>query len=294
MNILTIGNFGTSWDGSICDEKHISECLKDLGHNVYEQQRETVGTEFNLNGLDFILIAQWNGYPKDVCKMLKSYNCPVVYWAFDYQYDSNEDWHWEMATQADLFLSKEMNNREHYQRLGANFHWLPQDFAPMFLEKYMELPYKYEVTFTGSYLPQATFRNELLKAVDDKFDLHIFTVTPQPFIDNGFKNVHPAIVDEGIAELYAESRVNLSVDWKQAEGYWSDRMSQILACGGYVINKYVPMQELDYPDVDHFNTIEECLELIEHPTMNRGQGFIYVEDRVKQMLLIVRNELCVK
>ena len=292
MTILCIGNFGTSWDGSICDEKHISECLKDMGHSINEFQREMTSSGYRpIDNFDFVLIAQWNGYGEHICKKLKeTYNCPVVYWAFDYQWDSHEDWHFEMAKEADLFLSKEMDHKHDYEDMGCNFHWLPQDFSPIFLKPLHEIvSYKYEVTFTGSYLPQATFRNELLKAVDNKFDLHIFTVTPQPFIDNEFKNVHQAIVDEGSSIIYAQSKTNLSVDWKQAEGYWSDRMSQILACGGYVINKYVPMQELDYPDVDHFNTIEECLDLIENHVRNSGQKPVYVIDRVKQMLALVRQ-----
>lgn len=293
MNVLLIGNFGTSWDGSVCDEKHIAEALKSLGHGVCEMQRENIpmGQVSAIHGFELVLIAQWNGYPEHVCNKLREmYNCPVVYWAFDYQWDSNEEWHFEMAVEADLFLSKEMDNRTEYEEIGANFHWLPQDFAPDSLRPIegLNLENNYEVVFTGSYLPQAEFRNKLLKAVDDEFDLHIFTVTPDGFKD--FKNVHSPIMDDGLIKLYQEAKIVLSVDWKQAEGYWSDRMSQVLACGGYVINLYVPMQELDYPDVVHFNTIEECLKLIRKGPGKRGQKPIYVTDRVKQMLMIVRYQ----
>ncbi len=31
MRILSIGNFGRSWDGSICDEEHIAKALEDMG-----------------------------------------------------------------------------------------------------------------------------------------------------------------------------------------------------------------------------------------------------------------------
>lgn len=293
MRILMIGNFGNSWDGSICDELHIATALEELGHEVVQLQREKANhDDIDIIGpFDFILIAQWNGYPKHICSFLKGfYNCPVVYWAFDYQWDSGEEWHFEMAIEADLFLSKEMNNRTDYEDLGVNFRWLPQDFAPKFLSPTVKEYPEYDVTFTGSYLPQAEFRNTLLKRIDDdhNFDLHIFTVTPDGFA--GFKNVHPPVMDDGLPELYAKSRVVLSIDWKQAEGYWSDRMSQALACGAYVVNKFVPMQELDYPDVAHFNTEEECLELLKK-TGETGQKPIYVTDRVKQMLLIVKEIL---
>jgi hypothetical protein len=290
MRIMIIGNFGTSWDGSICDEKHISESLKSMHHKVDEFQRETIEMLGTLNEPDFILIAQWNGYREHVCNHLRElYKCPVVYWVFDYQWDSHEEWHFEMAKEADLFLSKEMDHKHDYEEMGCNFHWLPQDFAPMFLTKeWGKIPFKYEVIFTGSYLPQATFRNELLERLDQEFDLHIFTVTPEGF--SSFKNVHGPILDEGLSMLYAESKYVVSVDWKQAEGYWSDRLSQILACNGNPVNKFVSMQELDYPDVTHFNTIDECVDIIKSGKINRNGKPIYVDDRVKQMLAIVRCE----
>jgi hypothetical protein len=261
--VMIFGNFETGWDGSICDERHIGEAFKKLGWEVFPVQRECWDDLPDVQP-DFILIAQWNGYGDDFLPKLRvKYKVPQVYWAFDYQWDSNEDWHFHMATQVDLFLSKEMDHKEDYEKMGANFYWFPQDFGPDNLDKYLlPLDKKYDVVFTGTYLPQATFRNELLKAVDDSFDLHIFSVTKQAWIDAGFKNVHDAIVDDGLPELYKQARVNISVDWKQADGYWSDRLAQIMMCGGTVINKFVPGQELMYPTVNHFNTIPQCLRMI--------------------------------
>ncbi len=305
MKILSIGNFGTSWDGSICDEKHIAEALKDLGHKVIEMQRESL--HFSLSEeFDFILIAQWSGYPIQVCQKLKqSYHCPVIYWAFDYQFDSQEQWHFEMAKEADLFLSKELNNKEFYKSIGANFHWLSQDFAPEFLKKKAKFKKEYEVVFTGTYLPQAVFRNQLLKEIDKNFDLHIFTVTPDLYQKDGFKNVHPPILDEGLIDLYSRTKINLSCDWKQAEGYWSDRNAQIMACGGFVLNKYVSPQEIVFHDkIVYFNQIKECLEKIDYFLKNEKEreeiafkGYKYaqknlkVKNRVNQLLTIVENKL---
>ena len=39
MKILFLGNFGTGWDGSICDETHIAGALERLEHTVVRDGR---------------------------------------------------------------------------------------------------------------------------------------------------------------------------------------------------------------------------------------------------------------
>jgi hypothetical protein len=304
MKILVIGNFGTGWDGSVCDEKHIAEELKNLGHEVTELQREDA-VEVQNGDYAFILIAQWNGYGDHVCEKLRNlYKCPVVYWAFDYQWDSNEAWHFEMAKEADLFLSKEMDHRRDYEDMGANFRWLPQDFAPRFLWPPQEEPKpEKQIIFTGSYLPQAQFRTDVLKAIDEKYELDIFSVTPDQWKEQGLKNVNGPLMDEALSELYTKYKICLSVDWKvDAEGYWSDRNAQIMCCGGLVLFKYVPLSEIVFRDyVVYFDTIEDCLEKIDRILENnyigkQYAGMAYAQDnlkaanRVMDMLEIVRFE----
>jgi hypothetical protein len=261
MKILVIGNFGVSWDGSICDEEHVATALESLGHEVARGQRESIVVT---KELDLVIISQWSGYPEHVCQKLKEANgCPVVYWAFDYQFGSHETWHFEMAKEADYFLSSEMEHREFYKDLGANFVWFPQSFAPDFLEPVAGVQEEFDVVFTGSLNRENKRRLDVLKAVDEKFDLHIFTTTPGEFHD--FKNVHPAVVDHGLPELIAKGRIHLSVDSYHVMGSWSDRNAQIMACGGFCLFKYVPMAENFFQDgVAYFHTTKECLEKIEY------------------------------
>lgn len=264
-SVLMIGNFEKSWDGSVCDELHIALAFQKFKWEVTLLPREETDILPDAKP-SFVLIAQWNGYSEDMVDRLRmKYNCPIVYWAFDYQWDSNEEWHFRLAKEVDLFLSKEMDHKQDYEKMGANFHWFSQDFAPEFLDIYKEddVDKIYEVIFTGTYLPQAEFRNAFLKEVDNNFDLHIFSVTEQAWKDAGFRNVYPAVVDHGLPELYAKSDICLSVDWKQADGYWSDRMAQILCCGGFVINKYVSGQENLYPFATYFDSIEDGIRLID-------------------------------
>jgi hypothetical protein len=259
MTILSVGNFGTGWDGSVCDEEHIAKALESLGHEVVRQQREE--TFWNdTKQYDFVLIAQWDGYNTfRIQRLQKHFNCPIVYWAFDHQ-DQNQEWHQQLIANSDLYLSKRMADSKY-----NNWQWFSQDFAPEFLyEPQAEMVKDIDVLFTGSYLPWATERNETLKAVDDKFNLQIYSVTPGEFIGRGFKNVHGPVVDEGLMQLIPRAKVNLSIDHTIEAGYWSDRNAQIICCGGFVLTRYVPLMESRFHhNVMYFHNIEQCLNDVE-------------------------------
>lgn len=264
MRILSIGNFyNPSWDGSQPDEEHIAGALEELGHEVTRWQREKVATDITLDGLveyDFTLIAQWDGYTK-----LSHLPRPLVYWAFDYQADGQE-WHERLIGESDLYLSKRIADSKY-----PNWQWLSQDFAPEFLDKYPEQrddglwnePIKkdIDVLFTGSYLPWATERNETLKAVDEKFNLVIHSVNAW----EGYKDVRPPIMDEGLPELYARAKIVLSIDHTIEAGYWSDRTSQAMCCGAFVLHRYQPLASNTFHAyIGYFYDIPTCLQSLEH------------------------------
>lgn len=282
MKILSIGNFyNPSWDSSIPDEEHIAGALEELGHEVIRLQREEVNAEsVGRYRADFTLIAQWDGYNAYIAGMPR----PLVYWAFDYQADS-QGWHESLVEEADLYLSKRIADSKY-----PNWQWLSQDFAPKFLDKTtVSVDKDIDVLFTGSYLPWATERNATLKAVDEKFNLIIHSVNAW----EGFKDVRPPIMDEGLPELYARAKVILSIDHTLEAGYWSDRNAQIMACGRRPLVRYIPLMEARFGDkVDYFYGIEDCLKKIEdwneRPTDADG---LFVINRVQDLLTIVRSIL---
>jgi len=288
--ILFLGNFtGKAWDGSMTDENHIADALESLGHKVYRVQREAWKIT-DIPEVDFTLVAKWQSYG-DISSLPK----PILYWCFDYMHD--EEWHLNLIENATLFLGKEISKKASYEQLGTPFHWLPQDFTPESMDKFPNrIKKEYDVIFTGSYIPHAEFRNKLLKAIDKKFDLHIFSANSQDW--KGFKNVHPAVLDDKYPELIAKTKINISCDWMIDTGYWSDRMAQIMACGGFVLNKYIPMQEVNYKDYPvYFNTIEDCLNKIKYYLKHdrdkialRGYEYaqknLKVSNRVKDLITI--------
>lgn len=302
MKILIIGNFTSGWDGSICDEEHIAQALEALGCEVDRHQREDYDVFAFEGNWDFVLIAQWDNYDGMLLEAIRKLSCPLVYWAFDYQAEGQE-WHERLVATADLYLSKRIADSKH-----PNWQWLSQDFSPKFLDRYPgDVLQDIDVLFTGTYLPWATERNQTLKAVDDQFDLHIYSVNPAEWISAGFKNVNGPMMDDALPRLIARAKINLSIDHTIERGYWSDRNAQIMACGGFVLFRYVPLSEAVFRDnVAYFHSIHStdgCLEQIRfyldrsvrHSIAANGydyaQDYLKVDNRVRDLLTIVKGIL---
>lgn len=299
MRIVTVGNFEYGWDGSACDEEHIASTFEKMGHNVTRISRTSValGLPEGLALPDFVLIAQWDNYPEDFIEKLRDkYKCLIIYWAFDYQADG-QIWHEALVNGADLYLSKRFADSKY-----ENWRWFSQDFAPMFLDKY-EKPIEkdIDVLFTGTYLDWAHERTATLQAIDEKFDLHIYSVNPEEWKKAGFKNVHGPVMDEQLPELIARAKVNISIDHTQEAGYWSDRNAQIMACGGFVLFRYVPLSETVFKHyVGYFFSPESAvqqvgvwLENAERRNYIAEAGYIYarnnlmVQNRVMELFFIL-------
>lgn len=266
MKILSIGNFGVGWDGSICDEAHIADSLESIGHEVVRWQRENAlpgGGPLEVTDFDLALIAQWDGYDANLISELREYfeGIKVVYWAFDYQEDGQE-WHERLIKGSDLYLSKPFRDSKY-----KNWRWLSQDFAPMFLDKMPDkVDRDIDILFTGSWVPWESGKTRVsyLEAIDAKFNLHIYSVTPDQWKAAGFKNVHGPVMDDALPALIARAKINFSMDHVYAPGYWSDRNAQIMACGGYVLFRHVPMSEATFgAGVDYFYDLGSCLKKIE-------------------------------
>lgn len=299
MKILSIGNFWKGWDGSICDEEHIAKALEELGHTVFRYSREELRDgvkKFDFIGdttldIDFALIAQWDQYPD-----LSWLKVPKVYWAFDYQNDGQE-WHERLIAESDLYLSKRISDSKY-----PNWRWLAQDFAPTFLHRKGIEEKDIDVLFTGTYLPIGGYRREILQELDKQFNLQVYSITPNEWREVGLKNVHNAIVDEGLPELVGRAKVNISVDiWCDDAGYWSDRNAQIMACGGMVLFKHIPMSEARFGDnIAYAYSPQDFIEKTRYYLNNRQEredlahrGYLYaidnlmVRNRVKDLLTIV-------
>ncbi len=294
MTIISVGNFGKGWDNSICDEVHIADALEQLGHIVFRFQREdTREAYWKLPKADFVLIQQWDGYGKDLIERLRMFSNRIVTWSFDFQ-EWGQEWHERLVKQSDLYLSKRIADSKY-----PNWQYLSQDFAPDFLgHTIKQVARDIDVLFTGSYLPWATERNEIIKTVNEKFSLVVHSVNDWPFLQR-----KPPIMDEGLPELYARAKVILSIDHTLEIGYHSDRNAQIMFCYERPLFRYIPMSELVFKDkVDYFYDMDDCLaritERLANPVSRYTQedmAYIWeafsVKSRVKDLLTIVKSIL---
>jgi hypothetical protein len=114
-------------------------------------------------------------------------------------------------------------------------------------------------------------------------------------------------MDEGLSELYARAKVILSIDHTIEAGYWSDRNAQIMACGGLVLFRYVPLSEARFINgtcvavhsKEHF--LDELHDLLERAEEDldgiRETGYqwahrnLMVGHRVNDLLTIVEGVL---
>lgn len=304
MRILSIGNFTRGWDGSICDEEHVASSLEQLGHTVERWQREKIEEPYQDGPYDFILLAQWYGYRSDFIDELRSNysGVPIIYWAFDYQQQSNEPWHRKLAEECDLFLSKEAQWRDRY---GDNFRWFSQDFGPNFLDQHPEpVEQDIDVLFTGSCVPWG-HRNEFIRAVNERYGLVTHGVTSGQWSNLGVEKSYGPVMDEDLPALYARAKIVLSVDHVYSAGYWSDRNFQAMLTGAFVLFKHVPMSESVFSSgVAYFYEVEDCIEKIRHYLDNpdeRNQiaqvGYQLAHARGKavhrahELLTLIRSEI---
>ena len=129
-------------------------------------------------------------------------------------------------------------------------------------------------------------------------------MTPDQWRNEGIENSNGPILDEELPHLYARAKINISIDHVVSMGYWSDRNAQIMACGGFVLFRYVPFSEMVFGDnVAYFYDKDEMLMKIDHYLNDEqsrreiaDRGYTYaqfnlkVANRVRQMLKVLRYE----
>ncbi len=290
MNIIFIGNFQGPGNnsGEEPDERHISRCLKQTGVRVTEAPRDEIHAFFtgakkdNIpepDNYDIILIAKWNHFTKEIIEGLRErYKGKVVYWVWDYMFSWHKgyyapntpwipDWHRELLKNVDLYISGENNLNMELHNIDANlkhqyFNWDSSDGQYDALTERTE---EYDVVFTGSFIPvsnlrlvgkqgkyeQYSYRNEMLKAVHDKFKLKIFSWDYEKWREEGF-DAEPGQYGADFKNLSAKSKIMLCMNWiepnKKTRGYWSNRIGKIATTGGLPLIHYVPGMERAFGD----------------------------------------------
>ena len=265
MRICLIGNFTKSY-GQICDERHIADALKEIGQEVHCIQREDFPSriaEFDKLKIDATIFFKWTGFTVEhIVRWKKITNAPVFAWTFDFMlYHEN---FLPVLHEVDCWLGEELGLLPDWARRGFNFHYFPNHAVPESIFKHLEFSKEYDVVFTGTYYPRGG-RLDIIHELGRHYKVHVF--------GNGYPDWnklgvvgHPPMFDEQFPEVIAKSKIVLGINVQnETWGYWSIRPAQILMCGGFTIQKYIPGMEKELKDgCAYWHELPDLIEQIKY------------------------------
>lgn len=190
--------------------------------------------------------------------------------------------HIQQARDCDAYFSKEIGWKRQYEDAGVTFIYWPEDACPDFYER----PDKndpnyaircqilglnrevYPVIFTGTWMDIGIDRPEYLKPIRDAVDLTIFSQNHDAWVERGYQ-AQAGAWDDNNCIIVSKAKINLGLDWRQdIEGYWSDRVAQILGSGGFALVKYtLGMERAFGPDREnlvYWDTQQDCIAKIKY------------------------------
>jgi len=298
--IAMFGNLGISY-GQICDENHIRDAFKDIGCTVYENPSLDL-----LPTVDLILTFKSNRVGPNTIKEWKTKTTvPVFIWSFDNM--DRFSWFYDVAKECDLWLGEELGRRERFLAKGIPFYYFPNHVvnSKYFHKIEMGEQFKeYDVLFTGTpYADDKNSKFEILRAVQEKFSLHVYGNNPNGWRNQGMKNVYGPAFDDKLSEVISKSKIVLSISNTRLEGYWSIRASQVLLCGGFCLQRYSPQMEKESKDcVVYWSEKDDLLEKIDtylkSPELRKevaDKGYDYAkkwltnEQRCRELLIVFEN-----
>jgi hypothetical protein len=297
MKILMVGNFGKSY-GQTTDEIHIANGFRNLGIEVFQND------ESKLPEVDLVLCFKSNRFGVEDVKRWKTLtNAPVWIWSFDNM--ERFSWFYPIAKECDLWLGEELCRMDRFKREGLPFYYFPYHAVPKEIFKKIELPKIYDVVFTGTpydndYKPN---KFELLRRIQEKFNLTVFGNNKDGWKAQGINNVFDGVFDEELSKIYSQSKIVIAISNVQCEGYWSIRTSQSLMCGAFTLSRFTPQMEKELKDnVVYFQDIDDCLEKIDYYLTNEeerqkiaNKGYEYAqkyltnEQRLLELIIIYEN-----
>lgn len=333
MNFLTIGSTAIPDQMDIREEQEIHKAFNRLGHLSRfvdtEKWKEGFDREVAKHAFDYIFLTRSNSIGLEEMKyMSEQSSCPIILWQTDYVILDEpavvNRW-LPKAQYADIYLGKVQDPAEQmwYKERNINFvHWA-FDVAPDLFDK--EYDESLATLYPGSHYPVPIDLGIIFNWVHDPFrmkfvydlqqiypDLQITTQTMNEFVNGQsdgkvgvypLKNVHHPLFCHAFNKVVGLTKINLALDWKIIEGYWSNRVARLMAAGGFVLAHYVKGMEKTFGDnIAYFNSLEDCARKIEYylahdeerrEIAERGYRFakeqLTPEKRVKELLIYLEN-----
>ncbi len=314
MTINFVGNYANGYVGEQADQVHLAREMEELGHSVqrvpqdiwkaYCDDQWEDSWEKNLPiKADINIITKWHHFndKKYIEQLREKSGAPVFYWVWDYMLDAQlPNWHIEMASEADLYLTNEGGIKREYTKVGvSNLYYFPFDVADGDLARYQYNEKEFDVTFFGSWINQGD-RQEWLREINKIHPITVFSWNPEEWPDE-FKDTRIAVYGTDFNRMVAQSKICLGFNVEpNCWGYWSNRVGKILLAGSFLLYQYAPGMELFLEDgVEYFSSIDEANEKIEYFLKHKderdqqafrgqilGQQKFTSKQRVKELMIL--------
>jgi len=224
MRIAYIGRFDVRWN-----ELGISECLKSLGHEVLElEEGSSKIVERILEWRpDFVLCAKLRvDNASHLITVLKHEKIPLVSWTFDLYWDYVREPHIPTYPflKADLVVTTDGGHDERWKEAGIPHVTIRQGIHPKdaWIAK---VPHQYDVVFVGSYNSHHPYRQQMLAALQENFNLAWFGLRDE-------------MRGEKLNNLIGSAKIILG-DSVISPNYWSNRIYETIGRGGFYIHPFV-------------------------------------------------------
>jgi spore maturation protein CgeB/predicted SAM-dependent methyltransferase len=198
--------------------------------------------------------------PKFLAKVKVDSGCTISAFYGDGRYST---YHYDLGWVVDHIYTSNKTHIEQNRSLGlANFHYLPCPTDPEIFRP-MKGVKKHDLLFVGNN--NNLCRLELLRKIHHRFNL---SVAGTGWKGEGFEALTEAYGPE-FSRLVGQARILLGLigdEWSGLEAYFSNRVANTLACGGFLIQRYTPGLEKVFRDQEHlvwYRTEEELFDLIE-------------------------------
>ena len=175
----------------------------------------------------------------------------------------------EQVKNADIIFTGSIKRNNELKKMGLNSYFLPQftkldHFYPAYKEEY-----KSKILYVANQWPDSEMRKTVRYAINNGIDIDIYGANWGEKLDEKSKHLLKAdqISNDDLKYYYSSADIVLN-DTREdmiEEGFISNRIFDVTACGGFIISDYIEGIEEIYGDaIPMYKKEEEFVKLIKY------------------------------
>ena len=175
----------------------------------------------------------------------------------------------DYAKNADIVFTGSVKRNDEYRKNGINSYFLPQftkfdNFYPAYKEEY-----KTKIVYIANQWPESETRKSVKYAMNNGIEIDIYGVNWRDKLSDKYMHWLKADQLENSELKYYYSSADIVLNDTREdmieEGFISNRIFDVTACGGFIISDYIEGIEKIYGDaIPMYKTEEEFVKLIEY------------------------------